>query len=347
MIAGGAAQGHEAAERGRAVRMEDVARLAGVSTITVSRALRRPEIVSETTRKAIEQAIESTGYVPNYVAGSLASQRTHVVAAVIPTIANSAFAATIVAMEATLQAKGFHLLLGQSGTTRESEHALISTFLARRPDGFFLHGDRYAPQTRRLLENAGIPVVEGANLRDNPIDMLVSFSNFDASRAMVRHLLERGRRRIGFVSSDPRSNDRARARRKGYLSALAEAGVVVRNEWMRVATLGFGQGGEAIAALLAADRRLDAVFLAGDVLAAGALFECQRRGLRVPGDVAIAGFDDQEISAATCPRLSTVHVPRPEIGRLAAEMIVARLQGSAEVPRRVDVGFEIRVREST
>jgi len=246
-----------------------------------------------------------------------------------------------------LRAKGFHLLLGQSGPTPATEHALIATFLARRPDGLFLHGDRYSPLTRRLLVNAAIPVVEGANLRDDPIDMMVSFSNYDAAREMTRHLLQRGHRRIGFVSAFPQHNDRARARRRGYVAALKDAGIAVRDKRMISTSLGFREGGDALLQLLTRDRRLDAIFLAGDVLAAGALFECQRAGIRVPHDLAIAGFDDQDISAQTSPRLTTVHVPRPDIGRISAELIVARLEGRQDVPRRVDVGFDIAVREST
>lgn len=332
---------------GGQVRMEDVARIAGVSPITVSRALSKPDMVSPRSREAVARAIAATGYVRNLVAGSLASQKTHVVAAVVPTFANPVFAATLVSMEAALQAKGFHLMLGQSGATPQTQHALISTFLARRPDGFFLHGNRCAPETRRMLVQAGIPIVEGANLRDDPIDMLVSFSNFDAAKALTRHLIDRGYRRIGFASPPWRHNDRARARRRGYIAALADAGLAVSERRIVETPLGFREGGEALRALLERDKRLDACFLAGDVLAAGALFECHRSGRRVPDDMGIAGFDDQDIASATSPQITTVHVPRQEIGRIAAEMILARIDGRADVDRRVDVGFDIRVRQST
>ena len=185
------------------------------------------------------------------------------------------------------------------------------------------------------------------DLRKQPLDMVVSYSNFAAAEAMTQHLIGRGRRRIGFVSAHRRDNDRAQARRRGYAAALQRHGIAEDERLVLETSLGLRQGAEALAELASRDPKLDAVFFAGDVLAAGALFECQRRGWPVPARLAIGGFDDQEIATEISPALTTISVPRREIGRRAAEMLLARLNGRAVQPGVVDVGFALKIRAST
>ena len=327
--------------------MRDVARLARVSAITVSRVLRSPDKVSADTRQRVLAAVRKIGYVPNAIAGSLSSSRSNIIAAIVPTITNPVFADTIHAMACVLREHGYHLLLGQSGASPAEERSLIETFLARRPDGLFIHGGLHSPEVRALLAKAGIPIVEAGNLRKQPLDMVVSYSNFAAAEAMTSHLIERGRRRIGFVSAHRRDNDRAQARRRGYSAALQRGGVAEDERLVLETTLGLRQGAEALTELISRAPDLDAVFFAGDVLAAGALFECQRRAWRVPQRVAIAGFDDQEIAAQMSPSLTTIAVPRGEIGRKAAQMLLLRLAGGKAETPTLDVGFRLVVREST
>ena len=327
--------------------MRDVARLAKVSAITVSRVLRSPDKVSEDTRRRVLAAVRKIGYVPNAIAGSLSSSRSNIIAAIVPTITNPVFADTVHAMAAVLRGHGYHLLLGQSGASPAEERSLIATFLARRPDGLFIHGGLHSPEVRALLLKAGIPIVEAGNLRKQPLDMVVSYSNFAAAEAMTAHLIERGRRRIGFVSAHRRDNDRAQARLRGYTAALQRRGVAVNERLVLETTLGLQQGAAALNELVSREPALDAVFFAGDVLAVGALFECQRQGWRVPQRVAIAGFDDQEIAAQVSPALTTISVPRRDIGERAAAMLLARLSGQKVQPEVVDVGFRLVVREST
>jgi LacI family gluconate utilization system Gnt-I transcriptional repressor len=331
----------------RHARMQDVARLARVSAITVSRVLRSPEKVSEDTRLRVLEAVRKIGYVPNAVAGSLSSSRTNIIAAIVPTITNPVFADTIHAMAAVLRARGYHLLLGQSGASPAEERSLIETFLAHRPDGLFIHGGVHSQEVRAMLLKAGIPIVEAGNLRKQPLDMVVSYSNYAAAETMTEHLIERGRRRIGFVSSHRRDNDRAQARRRGFGAALKHHGLPDDERLVLETTLGLRQGAEALVELAAREPTLDAVFFSGDVLAAGAIFECQRRGWAVPGKLAIAGFDDQEIASQVSPALTTVAVPRADIGRRAADMLLARLGGETVDPKVVDIGFALRIRAST
>jgi LacI family transcriptional regulator, gluconate utilization system Gnt-I transcriptional repressor len=330
---------------GRA-RMQDVARRAGVSMITVSRVLHNPEKVAADTRERVAQAIRATGYVPNLVAGSLASNRTYTILALVPTLTNPVFGQTLHALEEVLRRHGYHLLLGNSGNSPQEEEALLATFLARRPDGIFLHNTSHTPATHRLLARARVPIVETGDLSRTPADMVVSYSNFAAGKAMTAYLLGKSYRRIAFVGAVQRMNERARQRCRGYQAALRQAGVPLDAALIVEATLGPRQGAEALVSLLARRRPPQAVFFAGDAWAVGALLECERRGWPVPQRVAIVGFDDQAMAAEAIPPLTTVRVPRAEIGRRAAEMLLDRLHGKPVVPRREDLGFRIVARGS-
>ncbi len=328
-------------------RMEDVAKRASVSAMTVSRALRDPETVSEQTRKRITRAIREVGYVPNELAGGLrAFNRTKLVAAIVPSVRNSLFAATVQGMSDTLRARRINLMLGDSHYSREEEEELINAFLAQRPSGIVLHDAVRSARARKLLTKAGIPVVEVGDLTRQPLDMVVSFSNFGASKAMTRHMIERGYRRIGFASLSTAISARSAARLRGYKAALREAGLHPAPAHVIAVEGGFASGGDALVELM--DRGVDAVFFAGDVLAVGAALECQRRGWSVPRTVAIASFDDHEIASQVSPPLTTLKLPRYEIGRRAAELILERLNGvKHRRPIVEDLGFEIVAREST
>jgi LacI family gluconate utilization system Gnt-I transcriptional repressor len=327
-------------------RMEDVARRVGVSIVTVSRTLHRPEKVSEKTRRRVLRAIAATGYVENLVAGSLASNRTNVIAAIVPTLSNPAYGMSVHAISEVLRKNGLHLLLGTSGFSTTEEESLIATFLGRRPDGLFLHGCRHTPQARRLLRNAGVPVVETGDLVKRPLDMVVSYSNFDAAKAMTAHLLAKGYRRIGFVSAPVAENDRHLHRWRGYRAALHQHGVLYHPAYFLERPFGLHYGAEALLTTLDRHPDVEAIFFASDVFAVGALLECLRQAWPVPQKVAIAGFGDQEIAREVVPSLSTVRIPREEIGRLAGQMLLDRLQGQAVKRKIVDVGFEIIDRAS-
>jgi len=326
--------------------MADVARRACVSMITVSRVLCKPEKVAPETRRRVQAAIDEAGYVPNLIAGSLASNRTRVIAALVPTIRNPVFGRTIDGMSEVLRASGYHLLLGRSGVSAAEEEALLATFLARRPDAVFLHTNRHSEGTRRLLLNARIPIVETADLVKPGLDMVVSYSNFEAGQAMTSYLLARGYRRIAFVSRPKRENDRAMQRWRGYRRALARRGIAYDADLVLEARLGLREGANALVALLGRRPSPQAVFFDADASAVGALLECQRRGWAVPGKIGIVGFDDQEMAAEAIPPLTTIRVPREEIGRRAGQMLVDRLDGKPVEPRRVDVGFSLIERSS-
>jgi LacI family gluconate utilization system Gnt-I transcriptional repressor len=329
----------------RAARMTDIAAMAGVSAMTVSRVLRDPRCVTPETLRRIEAAIEETGYVPNRLAGSLASRRSAVVGMIVPSLRNSLFVETIQGVSDILGAE-HPLLIADSGYTLKGEEVAIRAFLAQRIAGVVLHNTKHTPRSRAMLKEAGIPCIETGNLIRQPIDMSVSFSNHDAAHAMTAYLLGRGYRRIGFVSLPIRDNDRAAERKAGYLSALAQAGIAADPALITESLPGLRNGGRALVRLMEASSDIDAVFLSGDVLATGALLEANRRGWKVPERVAIAGSDDNELQESVSPPLTTLRFPRYEIGRRAAAMLLDRLGGRSDGSAVLDLGFEIMERDS-
>ena len=341
--AGTGAQPSRPARAGKAVTIRDVAKVAGVSPITVSRALSRPELVTPETLERIRAVVARTGYVPNFLAGSLRSRRSRIVAAVFPQITNTMFVDTIQALTDRLHDEGYQLLLGLSSyEMREDE--LIAGILGRRPEGIYLTGIAHAHETRRRLIASHIPVVEAWDLTPTPIDMLVGFSHEKVGEAMARHLLSRGHRRIGLVWG----NDlRANVRRQGLLSVLAESGIHEVPTSLEPAPGMFQRGREGLAELLGSGARVSAVACSSDVLAQGVIAEARDRGIRIPEDIAVMGFGDFDFAAYTSPSLTTIAIEKAMIGRLAAQALVARIQGR-EVPERiVDVGFRLVERAST
>ncbi|HSV19384.1 MAG TPA: LacI family DNA-binding transcriptional regulator [Casimicrobiaceae bacterium] len=328
--------------------MEDVARVAGVSVITVSRVLREPARVAEATRERVLSAIEATGYVPNLVAGSLKSRRSGIIAAVIPSVTHSIVAEVVRGMTEVLDDEGLHLLLANSGFSPKEEEALVAAFLARRPDAIYLTGTTHTAGTRRMLDAAGIPVVETGNLTHSPIDMVVGYSNVEAARAMTHALVASGRRTIGYIGQQSREAiDRVRDRHAGYCKGLRDRKLGVRDALQVEVDLSYRGGASGLRELLGREPQVDAVFCTSDVIAIGALFEAQRRRLAVPRRLAICGMDDQEIASQCVPSLTTVRMPRYEMGRRAAAMLCGRLAGMAVDPRAVDLGFEVVLRETT
>ncbi|WP_374450278.1 LacI family DNA-binding transcriptional regulator [Stella sp.] len=324
-------------------RIEDVAAAAGTTAITVSRTLRQPDKVAPETRRRVMEAIEALGYIPNLSASALASRRSGIMALVVPTIANSVFAETVDGFSEVAGRAGLQILLGQGTYSPEAEHALLTALAGRQPDALARIGIVRRPETRALLKRTRIPIAETWDLTDDPIDLVVGFSNRAAGRAMTRHLLARGRRRIAYIGSD---DDRAAARRHGYAEALAETGLEPAAPDIRVQEITYGAGRRALRALLQLAPEADAAFCANDVLAVGALLECRKVGVVVPDQLAIAGLGDLEIAQELTPALTTVRVPSRAIGARAAELLLARIAGEPVERRVVDLGFEIVERES-
>lgn len=323
-------------------RLEEVARLAGVSPITVSRVINKPELVTEGTRRTVQAAIAKIAYVPNLTAGSLASQKTRLIAAVFPTIAHSIFSETIQGLSDRLADSGYQLVLGVSGYGASREDALVQTILARRPDGVLLTGVVHSEVARRFLVQAGIPVVETWDLTKTPIDMLVGFSHYGVGQAMAKYFLRRGYRRPAVISAD---DQRATARAQGFLDTLRDAGMSPPSLAV-AAPSSLEKGRRALRELAKAHPKTDAVFCGSDIIAAGALLEAQASGVRVPKQLAVAGFADMELAAQMTPSLTTVSIEGYRIGTLAAEMLLERIGGGKPPEPVLDTGFRIIERES-
>ncbi len=329
------------------VKMREVAALAGVSTMTVSRALRDPDSVSNETLGRVLSAIRNTGYVPNRLAGSLSSRRSNVVGLIVPGIRNSLYAATVQAISDVLRTSGHHLMITDSGLSLRDEEDAVTAYLEQRVCGLILHNTMHTARTATLIRAAGIPTIEIGRLVEQPLDMCVSYSNFAAAKTMTVHLGRLGYRRIGFVSLPQQENDRAAQRILGYHAGLEALGLPPEPTRVLESEGGFAGGQRALVSLLNTDPDIDAIFFSADVMAVGALFECQRRGWAVPGRVAIASFDDLDLLRHVVPSVTTLRIPRQELGQRSAELLLARLNQQPGLPRAVDLGFEIIQRDST
>ena len=326
-----------------AITLHDVAKLAGVAPITASRALNHPAQVSEEVRRKVSEAIARTGYVPNRLAGGLASTRSRLVAAVVPTITGPVFLQTVQSLTETLAEHGYQLMLGQSGYDPVREDALLEAIIGRRPDGIVLTGILHSASGRQRLLASGIPVVETWDLTPTPIDMLVGFSHVEVGRAVARFLHGRGRRRLAAVAGD---DERAKRRFAAFQAETRLLGLAEVQSVVVPAPTTLRRGRGALADLLAADPSIDAIFCSSDLLALGVLTEARTRGLSVPGQLAVIGFGDQAFAEDLAPALTTVQIQGGAIGRQAAQFIVDRADGRTAEPRIVDIGFSIIKRES-
>ena len=327
-----------------AVTLHDVAKLAGVAPITASRAVNTPERVSDAVRQRVQEAIARTGYVPNSLAGGLASSRSRLVAAVVPTISGPVFLQTVQSLTDALAERGYQLMLGQSGYASSREDALLAAIIGRRPDGIVLTGVLHSAEGRRRLLGAGIPVVETWDLTPTPLDMVVGFSHEEVGRSVARFLHGKRRRRLAIVSGN---DARAKRRQDAFVAEARRLGLGAVRIVVVPAPTTLGSGRAALAELAGAAPPPDAVFCSSDLLALGVLTEAQAAGMTVPKRLAVVGFGDLEFAADLEPALTTVHIDGAAIGKRAAAFIVDRAEGRAVDERVVDIGFSIVERGTT
>ncbi len=328
---------------GRAVRITDVAAAAGVSAITVSRALNAPELLSKATLRRVLSAVERMGYVPNLTAGALSSRRSRMIVAIVPTIASPMYAETLQAFTDVLSQAGYHVVLGLGGFDGRDEEQLITTLLGRQPEGLLLVGAVQSTGARRRLAEAMIPVVQIWGDASTAADLQVGFSHASVGEAVANHLCDRGYRAFGVVSSD---DPRALERLEGFRRGLQRRGLLLATQRLMPPPSTLMEGRAALEPLLRDLPRHGAVFCSSDLLAAGLLIEAGVRGVRIPGELAICGFGDLEIGRAMEPALTTVSVDGTEMGQLAARCLVDRLAGN-RIPRRLSVPAEIIQRGTT
>lgn len=320
--------------------LHDVAKAAGVSLITASRALNNPGVVSVKTIAKVQAAAEATGYIPNLLAGGLKSKRSLMVAGIVPALAVSQFLPTVQSLTTELAAGGYQLILGQTAYSAEVEESVLNTMIGRQPDGIFFTGLVQSQKARERLARSRIPVVETWDITDRPIDMVVGFSHLKVGSAVGGYFLSKGWKHVGIASGD---DHRAMMRRDGFQAALGRDVPTA----LVPAPSNLERGRQALVELLVKDPKLEAVCCSSDQLAHGVMVEAQARGMQVPHDLAICGFGNADFSAHMVPSITTVHVDGPEIGRLAARLIIDRCHGKNIAQRVVDVGFAVVERQST
>lgn len=324
----------------------DVARKAGVGAITVSRALREPERVSEELRRQIQLAVDELGYMPDPNARALASARAEVFGVLVPSLTNNVFAEVVRGIYDSLASGPYRIQLGNTHYSGLEEERLLQIFLGQRPAALIVSGTDQTATARRMLETAACPVVQIMELGPDPIDMLVGFSHFDGGRVATQHMIDTGYRHIGFLGA--RMDPRSQRRLAGYRAAIEGAGpfdprLVTTTPVPSSVSLGRELFREALAKV----PTLDAVFCNNDDIALGVLFECHRASIEVPKKIGITGFNDLDMMHVAFPSVTSIRTPRYEIGCSAVAMALEEIAGNRPVTRVIDLGFELIPREST
>jgi LacI family transcriptional regulator len=326
------------------VRMEDVAKHAGVSTATVSRVLSRPDIVKTVRRDAVLNAIKRLGYVPDQSARALASGRTYTVGCVVPSIDHAIFAKSTQSLQTTLLKSGYQLLIASHDYDAQTEYNAVLALQQRGVDALVLVGTDHLPTTWKAIKSWGKPVL--LNWSCDPRLPSIGFDNHAVASALTEHLLGLGHRNIGLISGLTLHNDRARTRIAGVRDAMNAAGLLLKATHITEQPFSLAGGRLGLQTLMRLKRRPTAIICGNDLLAAGALLEAQRMGMCVPQELSICGIDNQELSRELIPRLTTVNLPTEDLGRITANQIIAALSGE-KLPKQRLLPFELLVREST
>lgn len=321
-----------------------MARVAGVSPITVSRALSYPEKVKEETRARILEAVAQTGYVVNRFASSLRSGRSNVITVFVSSLLNPHFATSVQGIVDSVEGSGYHLMFAQTGYSEMLEIDVVESVLPFRPAGVVFTGVVRAEKTRNVLQNLAIPVMEMWGNRPDPIDMLVGSSSYDAGRLMGEHFGERGFRHVAYSGH---TTDRTAQRIEGFRHGLEKHGIDLKLIYPMEGTRNFSDGMDAFDEILTQLPSCDAMFFGTDVLASGAIVRALDRGIEVPSQVAIAGFGDLDFTPHVRPSLTSVHVSSYEMGREAGRMLLQRLAGEPIADPIVLQPISLQARDST
>ncbi len=335
-------------EAQRPLTLRDVSELSGVSEMTVSRVLRNRADVSPATREKVLAAAKTLGYVPNKIAGALASQRVNLVGVIIPSLSNMVFPEVLGGISAALEDSGLQPVFGATDYKAEREENVIYEMLSWRPSGMIVAGLEHTEPARAMLANSGIPIVEIMDIDGEPIDSMVGISHRRAGREMAEAILAAGYRKIGFLGSKMPDDHRARKRIEGFTEALEAAGIPLAETEHYGGGSSLAKGREMTKAILARRPDLDFLYYSNDMIGAGGLLHCLDNGIDVPNQIGLAGFNGLELLDGLRLRLATTDACRREIGLRAAEIVAGKsddgLIGArrVELAPRIDFGDTIR-----
>jgi len=323
--------------------LQDIADRVGVTKMTVSRCLRDPAQVSQTIREKVEQAVEELGYIPNRAPDILSNAKSNAIGVLVPSLTNQVFAEVIRGIESVTTPAGYQTMIAHYSYSEELEEQSIASLLSYNVDAIILSENVHTDKARKMLQTASIPVVEIMDSYSPRIEQAVGFDNTQAAKEMTKAMLAQGRKHIAYFAA--RMDERTRLKMEGYRQALEEVGkteITLQTEDASSFTLGSKLLGEVL------DKYpyVDGIFCTNDDLAIGALYECQRRGISIPEQMAIAGFHGHDISQVMIPKLATVITPREEIGKVAATQLIERLKGNQDWSACIDLGYQIEIGES-
>ena len=322
----------------RPLTLRDVSEASGVSEMTVSRVLRNRGDVSTATRERVLTAAKSLGYVPNKIAGALASQRVNLVAVIIPSLRNMVFPEVMSGISAVLEETELQPVVGVTDYLPEKEERVLYEMLSWSPSGVIIAGLEHTDASRAMLKASGIPVVEIMDVDGTPIDAMVGISHRRAGRKIAEAILKAGYQRIGFLGTKMPLDHRARKRFEGFTGALAKGGVEVADQQFYSGGSALAKGREMTEAMLARDPDLDFLYYSNDMIAAGGLLTLLEKGIDIPNQIGLAGFNGVELLEGLPRQLATMDACREEIGRKAAEIISERVNSpDADTPKVVEL----------
>jgi LacI family transcriptional regulator, gluconate utilization system Gnt-I transcriptional repressor len=328
----------------RPLTLRDVSDASGVSEMTVSRVLRNRGDVATATREKVLRAARMLGYVPNKIAGALASQRVNLVGVVIPSLANMVFPEVMTGISDGLKGTGLQPVVGVTDYHPEREEEVIYEMLSWRPSGLIVAGLEHTDAARAMMERAGVPVVEVMDIDGTPVDNAVGISHARAGRQMAEAIIAAGYRRIGFLGTMMPHDHRARKRMEGFAAALQAAGVPLTDAEFYSGGSALLKGREMTATILSRNPDLDFLYYSNDMIGAGGLLYCLAQGIDVPGRVGLAGFNGVELLDGLPRKLATMDACRAEIGARAAAVIARGAAGEVvELFPKLQPGDTIRV----
>ena len=331
---------------GNGVKLSDVAEHANVSTATVSRVLNSPDKVAKKTRLQIQASIDELGYIPDGAARALASRQTKTIGVVVPTLDNAIFAVGIQALQRQLKRLGYTLIVASHEYDLAEELHEVRTLLRQGIDGVMLVGSKHDPQLHQLLESKKTPYVNCWAYNPDSNEPFIGFDNRKAAKKITEYLLDLGHREFAIIAGLTDNNDRATDRLQGSREAIEARGLTLAPGKTLKRAYSVKQGREAMRILLQDSQRPTAVICGNDVLALGALAECQAAGIQVPEEISITGFDDLDICSQLIPSLTTIHVPSAEMGKRSADYLVAKLNNESTL-LHTEIDIDLMIRNTT